>query len=356
MPSDDQTKLAMVQPSTGATDIFAVAYLQLCQISYLLPASLIPNAVAKMPPLNSGGSWQCIWGPAQTADDGNLAFVASYRTAAGMPPVFATVVIRGTDVDIHDGWGIILQIWEDLDVTSQVPLPWDPGNPARIANGTADGLGDIQGLTSNNQTLLQFLGSYLSSPANASPLLVVTGHSLGGCLASVVAPWLQSALGAQVKPLHVIPATFAAPTAGNAAFAQYFQSTFGYSLRVFNTLDVAPFAWSNIVSVVDLYVPQCNIFADDYVYLGALGFIGAMDLAKVSYAQPMTNQVPLQGSCAPNVTDWYDEAFYQHHTTTYMSLLGGTSVVSQPPAPPPRPSRLSRLRQRLGPLTDHLRS
>lgn len=347
MATADQVKQAMGQPPAGPTDIVAVAYLQLCQVSYLDP-SLIWAKVAKLPPLDPTGSWQCVWGPAQNSDESNLVFVAAYFMTGGLSPTFVAVITRGTDVEVDDWWGIIEQIWEDLDVTSQVALPWAPNNPALIAGGTVDGLSDVQSLTSRGVTLVQFLGSYLSAPANGNPVLVVTGHSLGGCLTSVIAPWLQTKL-AGLPNLHVVPATFAAPTAGNADFATYFQSSFGYSLRVFNSLDVAPFAWQNINAVDDIYTP-CNIEVPDLMYATAVGWNDLMWLAGVSYAQPATNQVPLKGSCSRG-TDWYSEALYQHHPTTYMTLLGGTSVVS-PPTLVSRPvsrSR-SRLRKRFGPL------
>jgi lipase (class 3) len=352
MANPDQLKQAMVQPPTGPTDIFAVAYLQLCQVSYLDPATIRASVVA-LPPLDPGGSWQCIWGPAQNSYDSNLAFVAAYFMAAGLPPTFAAVVTRGTDVDISDAWGIIEQIWEDLDVTSQVSLPWAPNNPALIANGTVDGLSDIQSLTSGppgqQKTLLQFLGGYLSDSANNNPVLVVTGHSLGGCLTSVIAPWLQTKLAAQCPNLNVVPATFAAPTAGNADFAAYFQSSFRYSLRVFNSLDIVPRAWQHIDALDDIYRP-CGIDVPDLVYAAVAGFRDLMWLAGVRYVQPATNQVPLKGACSGG-SDWYSEAGYQHHTTTYMTLLGGTSVVPVPlTAPARRRASRSRLRKRFGPL------
>jgi triacylglycerol lipase len=352
MANPDQIKQAMVQPPAGPTDIFAVAYLQLCQLSYLDPSTIAASVVA-LPPLDPGGSWQCIWGPAQNSDESNLVFVAAYFMAAGMPPTFAAVVTRGTDVDVSDAWGVIEQIWEDLDVTSQVPLPWAPNNPALIASGTVDGLDDIQGLTSGppgqEKTLLQFLRGYLSDPANSNPVLIVTGHSLGGCLTSVIAPWLQTELAGHCPNLHVVPATFAGPTAGNADFASYFQSSFGYSMRVFNSLDIVPRAWQDIDALDDIYGP-CGIDVPDLVYAAVTGFKDLMWLSGVSYVQPATNQVPLTGSCSGG-TDWYSEAAHQHHTTTYMTLLGGTSVI-----PPPataalrRPASRSRLRKRFGPL------
>ena len=107
---------------------------------------------------------------------------------------------------------------------------------------------------------------------------------------SVIAPWLQTELAGQCPNLHVVPATFAAPTAGNADFATYFQSSFGYSLRAFNSLDVAPFPWQNINAVNDIYTP-CGIEVPDLVYAAAAGYNYLMGWTGVSYAQPATNQV-----------------------------------------------------------------
>jgi len=350
MTDQNSFKQSILQASPGPSDPFAVAYLQLCQVSYCDP-SQIAAKVAQLPSIVVGGGvWKCIWGPAYNSDDANLVFVASYSTGPNLPPVFAAVVTRGTDADVHDGWGVIEQIWEDLDVTNQVELPWLINSPVRVAGGTIDGLTEIQDLTYNNVTLLQFLSSYLGAPANNNPVLIVTGHSLGGCLTTVVAPWLQSQLSAATSVLHVIPATFAAPTAGNAAFASYFQSTFGYSMRVFNTLDAVPFAWQNIDGLIDLY-QGCGLEIPDLVYAGITGYDYLMWFAGVSYVQPATNQMALTGSCL-STSDWYSEALYQHHTTTYMTLLNGTSVACPTSVEPtPRPRSQSRLRKRFGPVS-----
>lgn len=350
-------KAAMLQPPAAGTSPFAnpfnIAYLQLSQVSYSADPSTIPSQVAQLPPLDPGGIWQCIWGPAQTSDESNLVFVASYQMSADVPPTFGAVVTRGTDFDIQDGWGIVVQIWEDLDVTKQVPLPWDPSSSARIANGTAETLTDIQNLTSNSQTLLQALTTFLTTPANDFPVLVVTGHSLGGCLTSVIAPWLQSALTGAVSELHIVPATFAAPTAGNADFATYFQNTFSYSQRIYNTLDVIPLGWANLPSIDDIY-DSCGYAIPDGAYLAVAGFELAMEAAKVTYAQPATNQLPLTGSCY-DASDWYDELFYQHHSTTYMTLLGGQSVIAPQPSAPTNTTPQSHLRKRFGPHTNLVR-
>jgi hypothetical protein len=331
----------------GPADPFAVSYLQLCQVSYMAP-SAIPAAVAELQPLNAGGSWQCAWGPFQDQEEGNLVFVAVYNYGPGLP-VLAATVIRGTDIDIDDPWGIIEQIWEDLDVTSQVNFPWANNNNVLVAQGSLDGLTLIQNLNSGGQSLQNYLSTFLTDPANNQPVLIVTGHSLGGCLTTVVAPWLQSVVNEPGTFIPIVPATFAAPTAGNAAFAQYYDSCFSYAMRYYNSLDVVPLACANLSGMETIYGP-CNLTIPDAAYIALLGFEELMLLAEVSYAQPFTNNAPLTGQCN-TTSDWYDELFYQHHTTTYMSLLGGTSVtagVRMPFVARRRPARRSRLIARFG--------
>jgi triacylglycerol lipase len=309
----------------GPTNPFAVSYLQLCQVSYL-PAAQIPAAIRQVPPLNSGGYWACAWGPAQNSIDANLVFVATYYYGPNQP-VFAATVIRGTDADITDGWGIIEQIWEDLDVTEQAALPWAPNSPARVAQGTLDALEIIQALSWQGQTLSAFLRGYLGNPANNQPVAIVTGHSLGGCLTTVVAPWLQAVLAQSGVTVPMVPATFAGPTAGNAAFAGYYDQCFRYALRYYNTFDVAPFAWSNLAAVETIYEP-CGLSIPDFAYTAIVGMQDLMEISGVSYAQPATNNAPLTGRCYAT-SDWYAELAYQHHATTYMTLLGGTSVAAE---------------------------
>jgi hypothetical protein len=227
---------------TGADTEFSIACLQLCEAGYR-PIDEISGCVAQVNPLAPGGKWVLGW-RAQNADDANLAFVALHYTAAGgNVPDWAVLTIRGTNLDEWDIWGILWQLWEDLDFVIQAPLPWRaaPGNKGAIAQGTLDGINDLLGLSFNGSSLEAYLGTL----ANRSGLsFAVTGHSLGGCLTTVMA----SKLRAQLLP-NVLPVTFAAPTAGNAAFVDYFQQQFPQALCYASSLDVATKAWGGTWSI-----------------------------------------------------------------------------------------------------------
>ena len=318
---------ALLQPATGPTDIFGVAYLQLCQISYALP-SAIPGLVnTKMPPLSAGGRWACVWGPVESDDLANIVFVAAYYDGPNLPPTFAAVVTRGTDADVDDVWGVLQQAFEDFYVIFQRSPPWLPwGSPALVADGTLFALENIQGFSSGGVSLLDFVANFLQAPQNQNPLLVCTGHSLGGCVTSVLAPWLQSSLALVGVSNPIVPATFAAPTAGNAAFADYYTSTFSYCPRYYNTLDIAPLAWGNLDAISTLY-DGCNIPIPDAACLLLVAWADAMWVEGASYSQQQSNDAPLPGTCFELYpADWYTQAFMQHHTGTYMRLLGGASI------------------------------
>jgi hypothetical protein len=138
--------------------------------------------------------------------------------------------------------------------------------------------------------------------------------------------------------------TFAAPSAGNAAFAAYYNQTFAdasgasRAFRVYNTLDVIPNAWASLGAVEALYVPQprCTdelrllieltkaFVGSNYVQVGTPANQSAYPLQGQVIAVPPT-LVPLD----PQVDALFaDELGLQHATSLYLKLLGAT------PTPP----------------------
>jgi hypothetical protein len=317
----DQNARAVVR-QVGETP-FAIAMLQLCEISYYFETWDISSYVSEMSPLTTGGAWSCEWGPWYDLLDTNLAFVASYYEANASSPMFTCVVIRGTDLDELDPLGILWQLWEDGDPENQVSLSWTSQQRyARIANGTNDGLNTIQSFGSDiGPTLKDWLRSQNTSPGLGQ--LVVTGHSLGGCLTTVVAPWLQTVL--TEYPDAILPVTFAAPTAGNPPFATYFNSLFSYTLLYQNPLDIAPLVYGELPQIKTIY-DQCDVPISFEARLLKLmeGW-----LSGIQYQQPSSNAEMLPIQCYQTMF-WLAEAWHQHHPSTYMTLLGGTEVATLP--------------------------
>jgi len=84
---------------------------------------------------------------------------------------------------------------------------------------------------------------------------------LGGCLASAIAPYLAQTLGG---PGALRVHTFAAPSAGDAAFASVYNALFGpmggppTAFRFFNTLDAVPNGWASLSTTETYYQPFPN--------------------------------------------------------------------------------------------------
>jgi len=332
-------------------DALTLATLALCTASYLPDITTIPAAVQTTPPLKAGGQWKCIWGPAQDNDESNLALVAGYFPSPNAGPQTICVTVRGTDFDITDIRGMLEQIWEDVDASDPRPMPWALNNPARIASGTLDGLAIVQALTANGQTLSQFLTRFFSQPANAKVTVLVTGHSLGGCLATIVATWIRVLLP-NFRGL-IQPITFAAPTAGNSEFATYYDELFPAARRFQNSLDVIPLAYYDLGGLDSIYADN-TLDTPDVIWLGVLGMKAALDITRASYVQPSQGQQTLPGAFLLNdSTDWYAQALHQHHLATYFALLTGTQVdTTVLPQPSVAHAAKARLVKRIGSI-DH---
>jgi hypothetical protein len=196
--------------------------------------------------------WQVVWGPALNADRSNMMYVA------GNGANQYAVSVRGTDWFFFLNWledfASILGLTPFPYVLSSIPVSGKP----RIAIGTSVGLQQLMGMRGTTSGSAQSdLPSFLEQlPAGSE--IFVTGHSLGGCLASVLAAWLAFTLGSAAN-LKVY--TFAAPSAGNQSFADYFNTLFtpagqqSTAFRLFNTWDVVPNAWASLPAIEQLYQP-----------------------------------------------------------------------------------------------------
>jgi len=264
----------------------------------------IDAALTSGPPYPAG--WRVAWGPALTPDRANMLYIAGN----GRLQQYA-VVVRGTD------WSFIVDWIEDF--ASLLPLvPYPQVGAGNIASGTLAGLLALQSL--NFMSFLQGL------PPNSS--VYVTGHSLGGCLASVVAPAVARHFAG---PGEVKVYTFAAPSPGDRSYQEYFNAFFGeneFAFRVFDTLDVVPDAWATLATIETYYQGYylCPQDLKDIVNFG-IRRVGA-EYLNVGTDQPLTGQViwPFGSERAEELDPIGDAIFLwqvaqQHSTLNYLSLL-----------------------------------
>ena len=262
-------------------------------------------------PTAAGGPWTLEWGPSNNA--GNLVFVALNSSKN----VYA-VAVRGTVED--DVTGFFTNILEDLDSLSLVPWLYPQGvTGAQIASGTNIALAQVIAMTDpvTDLGLLDYLRSVISG-SNAQ--VIVTGHSLGGTLSSVVAPWIADQLpkAGNTGTVAVTPYTFAAPSAGNQAFVDYYTKLFPNSYRGVNTFDLAPMAWTELASIQTMY-PTPGQLLWDYSKL----LYGLVESAKLSVGQlyAQTNQQAgtdsFQGPAISQLS-FAAEAMTQHDHNVYL--------------------------------------
>lgn len=269
-------------------------------------------------PAAAGGPWTLEWGPANNA--GNLVFVALNSSNN----VYA-VAVRGTVQD--DVTGFFTDILEDLDALSQVPWLYPQTvTGAQIASGTNIALAQVIAMTDpvTDLGLLDYLRSVISG---SNEQVIVTGHSLGGTLTSVVAPWLADQLpkAGNTGTVTVTPYTFAAPSAGNQAFVDYYTNLFPNSYRGVNTYDLAPMAWTDLAGIQAMYQAPGQLLSNysEGLYLlveSAKIFVGQ------SYAQ--TNQQAgtdsFQGPAISQIS-FADEAGTQHDHNVYLQHVTPSS-------------------------------
>lgn len=291
---------------------FSQVMMTLAAITYADPAD-IPNQLNNVH-YATRGQWNLVWGP--VVSSGNLVYVTRYTPSYG-DPVYA-VAIRGTVIKFD--WATLFNLFEDLE--SSIMLPWIyPEVPnAYIAGGTAFGL-EVLSLMRDRVTgysLLEFFQQNQHGP------VCVTGHSLGGCLTTVLAPWLNYQFGQVGIKSLVIPCSFAAPTAGNQAFADWYNTAFEVpTYRYYNTVDAIPMAWQNLDGIKLLFPggQPCPAAVADAVNL----VNEYLEKCGASYVQPNGNGNPLTGQVTNN-PDWFTEMGHQHDHKVYLKLLGAPIV------------------------------
>lgn len=284
--------------------------------------------------LATSDSWTLKW-VGQTASRANLAYIAQ-GPDNGSGPVYA-LVLRGTV------GGSPIDTAEDMQVG--LMLPFLGGAAGSISQGAMEAFTDIVMGTDLIQAL---------KDCNSTTTLYVVGHSLGGAMATTVSLYIANA--GIVDRTNISPYTFAAPTAGDQAFATMFDSQFPGAVCVINAYDMVPNAWQTLASMPansgngqELYYPGpfSNPIGpgptmEKHNVIGLLVTAIADGTNGNLYVQP-TQQLPwlnvsdvpvLQWTYPDNlssVQQFEVQVGFQHANTTYLGLLGAPAPMAKAP-------------------------
>lgn len=320
------------------------------QVHTDLPANVaalppLPGATPNDPPV--AGSWRTLWGPCVSRENANLLFVAGYFETGAEAPLFAVVSVRGTDTSAG-AIGLFQQVIEDIDGLHTVPFP--VGAPVRIAAGTLDGLNRLIALepgcdgattASGGSDITRFVGSLVA--ADPELPVIVTGHSLGGCQTTVLATYLK----VQLPAAHIIPASYAGPTAGMTDFADQFDQLFPDATQWWNTLDVVPNAFQDIPAGTGPSLRNIKAFWGSETPPGpplsfSMGLLldGVMDAYPKDYVQPSAGRQALPGfvwtpPCEKCKNDWGGQLLIQHLPPMYHCLISRRPAAEVAPYPLP---------------------
>lgn len=250
------------------------------------------------------------------------------------------VAFRGSLMEISwhafDNW-----INQDLNIVTQVKWPYNEAAGARISQGAQNSLTNLLALrdSSTGLSLTDFLVQQLPG---SSPVLFA-GHSLGGTLATVYAPYFAHQWSLQKK--DVVPnirlVSFASPAPGNDVFANTYNRLFPATTRVESGGDIV--ARFPCISRIDEFAANCAPLppADqiEVSYQGmSVTLQRALQVASLSLSLlEMKNggsyqqvggtaeivSIPIKGKYtgSPSVEDWFFEAGYQHGIAQYAEAL-----------------------------------
>lgn len=298
------------------------------------------------PSLDTGGIWRVMWlglGP----DNANMAYIAQDMSGTNR---FA-VVVRGTV-------GSTTDMLEDIDVGTVVPFPEGGSAATAVSAGAmaaftqvvnaAGIVGTPAELAAEEETgepqivlpggrLTAALGTLLAAaPSSPRPTVYVTGHSLGGCVATMLAAYLQARSWPGADPQFGL-VTFAAPTAGVKSFADHVDSL-PWSLYAMyaNAWDVVPQAWWNLLAVKEWFKDP-GPKADRQVKF-LMTQLSKLPKGNV-YTQPDAGRTPLLNPdyrthdsvhIHRTTADFEAQIGYQHANDTYLALLGVPPVPTGP--------------------------
>lgn len=266
------------------------------------------------------GKWILDWGPALSPDGGNMMYAVKDTS---VNPYSYAIAVRGTDWCFPFNWK------EDLGAVEFDPYPYG-GTDDSISHGALVGLNYLLAMTdtSTGKSLVTYLNSISQQhPDSSKSSMFITGHSLGGMLATVLSAWFLD-VGYSSK-FELTTYTFAAPSAGNQQFVQHYTNIFNsadaLSYRVMNPNDLVPYFYGDLADVIVKQVPNTLPYKVDAVIFAMDVYFTKYNLIYVQAGilNTLPSATPTDCTYPSGSLDQYEcYVAFNHHTSTYLSLLG----------------------------------
>lgn len=261
--------------------------------------------------------WKLAWGPGMSPSGGNLVYAAVDSTS---DTIQYAICVRGTILNLSN-------IEEDLDVIYLVPWTYGMSGDS-IAYGSAQGFDTLMLTTDpvSSATLESFLNS-LNAPKQK---MFITGHSLGGAMATLMQSWfVKKGFTSKFKLKGY---TFAAPTVGTPVFVSSFHSMLtgagAENHRCVNSKDVVPYLWAGLYNITPDNIPTqvpplvsaiCTTAAN---YLRDSGIV----YKHVETRQDLGTMDPV-GCGTPGQYSTYEcWVGFEHSSATYLRLLDADTI------------------------------
>lgn len=268
----------------------------------------------------TGGKWKLAWGPALSPDLGNLMFVARDSTTE---PDRYTIAIRGTDWCFPFNWE------EDLGAIDFAKYPYSAGTGDSISYGALVGLNAL--LAMRDSITGKSISEYLTGITATSNQMYITGHSLGGQLATVFSAWfLDNGFGSK---FNLKTYTFAAPTSGNEEFVQHYSQIFtaanAESHRVENPKDLVHYFAGDLNYVLNNNIPTEYPGSVEAVLIGIEAYFQTYHMVykHVGERYALGTVDPTNCTYPSGTLDQYEcWVGFEHTTSTYLSLMNAPQV------------------------------
>lgn len=265
---------------------------------------------------STGGDWKICWGPGISPTGDNLIYMAVDSTGDSL---HYAICVRGTVFNFAN-------IVEDIEVWDMAKWPFSGGGDS-IALGSLKGIDTL--LATSDPSTNQTLQSYLNTLNAPKQKMFITGHSLGGAMATLVTKWFLD-MGYTGK-FKLETYTFAAPTVGNISFVNSYHSqmssTGSESHRCVNNKDVVPYAWAGLPNIISENIPTtvppliAALIQTTYDYLK-----DSVVYKHVETKQSLGSIDPV--NCGANGEDstYFCWVGFEHASNTYLRLLNADTI------------------------------